>query len=61
MFYRKNLFLSSFYIFLASLFLALGFFALSAKPILAYETITENRTLTEDINGPVVINADNIT
>ena len=60
-FYRKNLFLSSFYIFLASLFLALGFFALSAEPTLADEVITGNRTLTEDIDGPVVINADNIT
>jgi|GEM_PF-6413175 len=61
MFDKKKLFSINSHILLASLILALAFFVLPSKSILAEEIITGNKSLTEDINGPVVIGADNIT
>ena len=63
MIHRQNLSLLSSRVFSVSLILVLGFFTLSAKPILAYETmtITGDKTLTEDINSSVIISANNIT
>lgn len=66
MFNRQNLPLLNFRVFFVILILILGFFVLPAKPLLADEEepitiITESTSLTQDIAGPVVIQAGNLT